>query len=98
MSYSKSQNYRKKQIENTKTIYGQKWYYRLVPSKDKNNTRSLVEDHAELNQHLIVCLIPDTLPGSKNLFRTKDGRHIHLFSYFDSYIDYYSYKEKDNTN
>lgn len=74
-------------------IYGKRWYHLLKASKDHPNSHYLLKDY-ELNdlvRHLVVCLIPNKLPGMKDLYRTKKGKMIHLFAYFDSYLEFFRY-------
>lgn len=80
-------------------IYGKRWYHLLKASKDHPNSPYLLKDY-ELNdlvRHLVVCLIPNKLPGMKDLYRTKKGKMIHLFAYFDSYLEFFRYMAKFNS-
>ncbi len=74
-------------------IYGKKWYYGLIPSKENEYKHNLLDEFklSDVTKHLIVCLKPNKLPGQYELFRTKEGKFHHLFALFDSYLDFYTY-------
>lgn len=96
-SYGITQKYRKydENISNgTITINEQLWYFKLVRStENKNSRRSLMDNYSinDINDHLVVCYTPNFYPGTEELWRTDQGKPIHLFTFFDSYVEYYQY-------
>src|SRR5690606_39273067 len=74
-------------------INEKRWYTLLVSSKIGHRARALMDDFPlnNLFRHLIVCYTPDRLPNSSEPLRTKDGKPVHLFAYFDSYIEFFEY-------
>lgn len=75
--------------KNTINIKEKYWYFRLV-SSDIVGSRSLLDDYNHGLQHkLIICYAPGKIDGRE--MRTKEGKIYHLYSVFDSYLDYYHY-------
>ncbi len=82
-------------------IKDKRWYYRLVSDRVKNTTgkswgqgsRALLEDYTinQISGGLVVCYTPKRWPGSNRAFVTKDGRAMHLFAFFSSYIEFSDY-------
>jgi len=77
-------------------IYGKKWYYGLKQSNEDEYKLHLLDEFklSDVAKHLIVCLKPNKLPGQHELFRTKENKFHHLFTLFDSYLDFYLYMLK----
>ena len=79
-------------------IYEKRWYFRLVSgnSEDHKRSRALMDDFDlnEISRHMVVCFTPNSIPGQRDLFRTKDGKLIHIYAYFDSYLEFYEYMQK----
>src|SRR5436190_11659190 len=77
-------------------IYGKKFYYGLKQSNEDEYTFNLLDEYklSDVVKHLIVCLKPNKLPGENEILRTKDGKFVHLFALFDSYLDFYMYMLK----
>lgn len=75
-------------------IYNKRWYFRLVNNKNNKykRSRALLEDYNS-NQGLIICYTPDHLPESTVPFVTNDGRPIHIFAFFESYIEFCNYSK-----
>lgn len=78
------------------TIKNKKWFYALVSNKsslepNKRRTRALMDEFSlnTISQHLIICYTPNTIRGAP--YRKDNGDPIHLFTYFDSYVDFYEY-------
>jgi len=79
-------------------IENKRWYFRLVSDKEKYSRRSraLMDDYT-LNQianHLVICFTPNKIPGNVDTFRTKNGDLIHLYAFFNDYIEFYHYMNK----
>lgn len=79
-------------------IHGKRWYFRLVSAKHGENkkSRALMDDYQlnDIARHMVVCYTPDKIPGQTKPFRTKEGKHAHIFAYFDSYLEFYDYLMK----
>jgi len=80
------------------TIYGKRWYFRLVTKKDCNykRARALMDDFTlnHISHHMIVCFTPTSIPGNTRPFRNRDGNPIRIYAFFDSYLEFYEYMEK----
>lgn len=74
-------------------INGKRWYMLLVASKNIKRPRALMDDFSldSLFRHLIICYTPNRLPDRQENFRTDEGKPIHLFTCFDSYLDFFEY-------
>lgn len=74
-------------------IHNKRWYRSLKASKTFPNSSYLLKDYDinDLVRCLVVCLIPNKLPGMKFEYRTKKGKMIHLYGCFDSYVEFYQY-------
>jgi len=79
-------------------IHDKRWYFRLVPPRqeEKYTTRSLMEDYTinDIARHLVVCFTPNTVPDSNGVeipLRSKDGKYVHIFAFFDSYLEFSNY-------
>ena len=81
-------------------IYEKRWYFRLVADRTKNKygSRALLEDYNMNNIHsgLVICYTPERLPGSEDPFVTRDGRPMHIFAFFESYIEFCNYSKSFN--
>ena len=79
-------------------IHEKRWYFRLVCNKqiEKKTSRALMDDYNlnDISRHMVVCFTPDKLPGQDKPFRTKDNEFIHLFAFFDSYVEFFNYMLK----
>ena len=78
-------------------IHEKRWYFRLVKAKtgEYNRARALMDDY-EINQlahHLVICFIPDRIPGQTRPFRNKEGGYIRLYAFFESYLEFYQYMQ-----
>ena len=74
------------------TIFGQKWYRRLV-KKEGKKTKALLEDYDRdsLKNKVVTCFVPDYQP-----LRRPDGTPSRIFTVFNDYIQLYSYLLKFN--
>jgi len=81
-------------------IYDKRWYFTLVPGINKYHKRSksLMDDHPLNNiaQHMVVCFTPDKLPEQNRPFRNNKGEQRRIYAFFDSYLEFHTYKEKFN--
>lgn len=70
-------------------VYNKRWYY-LLNHNPERKTRALLQDHpkSSLKNHLIVSWEPVSLPDREV------GNTKLLYSYFDSYIDFFIYSKK----
>lgn len=76
------------------TIFDQRWYFRLVQSKQsEGRARPLMADYtlAELSQRLLICYTPKTLPHQTRPFTNHNGQPGRIYSVFDSYVEFYEY-------
>ena len=80
-------------------IHNKRWYFRLV-SKDGEykRARALMDDFNinKIVNHLVICFIPDKIPGNNRPFRKQNGEPIHIFAFFDSYLEFYDYMQLFN--
>lgn len=79
-------------------IHEKRWYFRLVSKKSEeySRARALMDDY-ELNQlahHLVICFMPDHIPGQTVPFRNRNGDPIRLYAFFESYLEFYQYMLK----
>lgn len=78
-------------------IRNRKWYYRLLSGgkcdtgKSDNTSRALMDDYKieDINGHIVVCFVPETIDGIP--FVRGDGSLRHIYSYFDSCDELNSY-------
>ena len=78
-------------------IHGKRWYFRLVQKVGSyRRARALMEDFKlnDIAEHMVVCFTPDRIPTQDRPFRNKDGNPIRIYAFFDSYLEFYEYKEK----
>lgn len=92
--YSKKLKQQKPKISsNRKALYihGQRWYYRLVKSREEGKARAVMEDYnlATINKKLVVAYTPGKLFGRDFLNQQGDANRI--YTVFDSYVKFYKY-------
>lgn len=76
-------------------IKNKRWYTLLIRSKT-GYPRALMDDFPlnSLFRHLVICYTPKYLPGNTRPFLTKEGKPVHLFAHFDSYLDFFEYLQE----
>jgi len=76
-------------------IYNKRWYFRLIAKKhgERRRARALMDDYNlnDIAHHMVVCFTPNKIPGNTRPFRNRDGSLIHIYAYFDSYLEFYDY-------
>jgi hypothetical protein len=79
-------------------IHDKRWYFRLVSKKpgEYYRARALMDDYElnQLAQHLVICFMPDTIPGQTRPFRDLQGNPIRLYAFFESYLEFYQYMQQ----
>lgn len=91
-------------VKGAMVIENKRWYFRLVHVEgNENRSRALLQDFPinTIRSHLVVCFIPDEINRKVNDYefrkekiRNKNGEFVHLYAYFDSYIELMKYIRK----
>lgn len=78
-------------------IHEKRWYFRLVQGRPgEKRARALMDDYQinDLLNHLVICYTPSLWPNSDRPFITPDGKHMRIYAYFDSYLEFIEYMDK----